>query len=344
MSIYDFRDKPAYKTIDVKEDYCQNKSILAWWSELHDDLINILIQKYQWNWFWEISDEVIKTTPNEIIENWKSSDPLCSAYAFYNVLMYFAISRANSKGYHKSIRDPEWRNCAMCKNQFVENSLPQPIIKRLGIENLDICSPCFSLRTFMGYEDNGMAKSKIIEYLQNLTEAVGRVPPQNFGCGVNDFLDLDTEERVKILRILGNRPTLRRVKKVFGTWLNALIQAGILENATRKTSRGTQCIAKDGHLCLSLGEKTIDDFLFVNGIAHEKEVYYPEKIYRTDYCVGNIFIEYFGLHGNSEYDKKSVKKKSICKKHGIPLIEIYPKDLLSQKRLKNKLKILLKDK
>ena len=144
------------------------------------------------------------------------------------------------------------------------------------------------------------------------------------------------------MKLNSGKPTVRRVKAVFGSWLNVLIEAGILENGTRPTARGIQSIAKDGHVCLSLGEKTIDDFLFHNGIIHDKEPRYPEGNYRGDFKVGNTIIEYFGLTGDPEYDAKSKEKIRICKKHEITLIAIYPQDLVSQKRLENKLLALVR--
>jgi hypothetical protein len=124
---------------------------------------------------------------------------------------------------------------------------------------------------------------------------------------------------------------------MFGSWLKALVEAGILEDGTRRTGRGTQCLAKDGHLCLSLGEKTIDDFLHSYGIAHEKEPHYPEGNFRADFLVDGVFIEYFGLKGDSDYDAKTRLKQRICKKHGIRLISIYPSDIVSLKKLSKKL-------
>jgi len=128
---------------------------------------------------------------------------------------------------------------------------------------------------------------------------------------------------------------------VFGSWLNALIQAEILEDGTRRTSRGTQTLARDGHVCLSLGEKTIDDYLYERNVAHEKEPHYPEGNYRADFQIGDTFVEYFGLKGNPEYDQKTKLKQDLCKKHGIQLISIYPADLVSLKSLDKKLAPIL---
>ncbi len=110
-----------------------------------------------------------------------------------------------------------------------------------------------------------------------------------------------------------------------------------MEDGTRRTSRGVQCLANDGHVCFSLGEKTIDDLLYYNGIPHEKEPAYPEGNFRADFAVGGRFIEYFGLAGDPEYDAKTKLKQEICERYGITLVSIYPSDLAATKRLEQKL-------
>jgi hypothetical protein len=210
-----------------------------------------------------------------------------------------------------------------------------PFVERLGINHLDFCSPCLSDALFQG--SDSLSKDQILSFLQDLSGLLQRVPTQNFGEGVEDLHSLDFQERLALLRVLQQKPTIGRVKELFGSWLKALIEAGILEDGTRRTSRGTQCLAKDGHACLSLGEKTIDDFLYYHAIPHEKEPRYPEGNFRGDFLVDSVFVEYFGLRGDPDYDAKTRRKQRICKEHGIKLISVYPDDLVSADRLKRKL-------
>jgi hypothetical protein len=102
-------------------------------------------------------------------------------------------------------------------------------------------------------------------------------------------------------------------------------------------TRGTQCLAKDGHVCLSLAEKTIDDLLSTLGIPHEKEAPYPEGRFRCDFLAGQTYIEYFGLRGNPEYDIKIDQKIALCNRLGLKLLAIYPEDLLQRTTLEKKL-------
>jgi len=341
MSNYDYRDKPAYGLYKVEPQHAKNQFILNWWNSAHDELLATQISKWQWVWYWGITDEIVKMTPSVTIESWKKSDPLCSKYAWYNILMNFAVARAEQLGLTKAIRRPQKKICLLCNNSFIEDSLPMPLIERLGIERLGFCAPCLRDTVLQGTGSNSTSKQNILKYLQDLASVLGRVPHQSFGEGMADLLDLADDERLVFLKLLKEKPSVKHVKSMFGSWLNALIQAGVLEDGTRKTSRGIQSIAKDGHVCLSLGEKTIDDYLHSHGISHEKEPRYPEGNFRGDFKIGDIFIEYFGLKGNPEYDAKTKEKIRLCKKHNVTLIAIYPEDLVSQRKLENKLSSLI---
>lgn len=340
MSVYDHRDKPAYGNFKTELRYAKNPHILKWWNSTLDDVLATQISLWQWVWYWGIKDEIVKITAPETIEAWKGSDPRCSKYAWYNILMYFAAARAKQLGLTKSIRLPEKKICPLCNYSFIENSLPMPLIERLGIDRLDFCAPCLRDTVLPGSGNDLASEQDILKYLQDFANILERVPSPHFGEGKTDLSDLTNDERLTLLKLLKRKPLERRVKTVFGSWLNALIQAGVLEDGTRKTSRGIQSIAKDGHVCLSLGERTIDDYLHLRGIHHEKEPRYPEGNFRGDFKVGATFIEYFGLSGNLDYDAKTKEKIRLCKKHNIILIAIYPEDLISQRKLENKLSVL----
>src|SRR5690606_18442196 len=122
------------------------------------------------------------------------------------------------------------------------------------------------------------------------------------GEGSNDLLYLDTESRRRILLHLRTKPTKECVKKHFGSWFDALKAAELLDDGARRNSRGIQCRADDGHICHSMGEKTIDDLLYRMGIPHTREPRYPDSNFRGDFEVQGTFVEYFGLTGDADYD------------------------------------------
>lgn len=338
MSVYDNRDRPAYSQWSAPASDSKNRHILRWWTPSHDQVLAKQIQGEQWQWPWGITDALLAITPLEIIESWKATDPKCREYAWYNILMYFSISRADQLGLTKTIRQSEWKVCPMCEQRFREDSLPYPLVKMLGIDRLDFCSPCLSRAVFtQNAGNNSLSGTAIVTYLRDLASVVQRVPSQSFPGGKDDLRYLTTQERLAVLQVLNRKPSASRVKQLFGSWLKALVEAGVLEDGARRTSRGTHCLANDGHVCLSLGEKTIDDFLHSHGLSHEKEVAYPAGNFKADFATNGVFIEYFGLTGNVDYDKKTKHKQRLCKRLGITLISLYPADLASSKKLEDKL-------
>ena len=338
-------EQNRFYSCDAPLYYAENEYILKWWNRELDELIDTLIEKYQWGWHAEITDSIQKLISKDILEKYQNTDPLCKQYAWYNIIMNFAIARAKKLNYISKIRKPIIKNCKLCQQRFIESSLPFPMIKKLGIKNLDYCKDCLIDIIYQNSGKTNISKTDVISYIQELVSIIKIIPTQNYG-EKGELVYLNSEELYQVLKLMKEKkPNIEKAKSLFdNSWLKALIEAGVLENDTRKTSRGTQTIAKDGHVCLSLGEKTIDDFLYENHIKHDKEPHYPEGNYRADFLVNNIFIEYFGLHGNPEYDKKTKLKQRLCKKYNIILISIYPTDLLSIAKLSNKLKPILNSK
>lgn len=117
----------------------------------------------------------------------------------------------------------------------------------------------------------------------------------------------------------------------FGTWNNAIKAAGFDPNPVMFAKR---YIANDGHECDSFTEKIIDDWLFAKNISHQRSLPYPgNKLLSVDFVVGNKWIEFFGLAGElGDYDMLVQRKRRLCRRHNIKLIEIYPKDLFPAKK------------
>jgi hypothetical protein len=227
------RDKHEY---NFKGDphYCENLLILKWWSSVHDHLLSERISKEQWLWPLKITEKIVEITPVEIIDRWVEEDPICAQYAWYNVLMNFAVSRAEKLGLTTAIRKPEWKICPLCEQKFVEDSLPRTFVERLGINRLDFCAPCL-WETLEKSGDNTLSKEEIRDYLQKLSKTLKRAPTQAFGEGKDDFRDLNATERLAVMRLLKNKPTKERVKELFGSWRKALVDAGVLKDGTRRT-------------------------------------------------------------------------------------------------------------
>jgi hypothetical protein len=333
------RDRPAYGGAPMRSFIYPNFS--RWWTPRHDELMKRLIFKWHWHWYIALTEAAFSMTPpfeKETIALFHEDDKR-NPGTWYNNLTKFAQYRAASLGLTTQIRKPQWKTCPICAKTFVEDSLGYPLTKRLGMDHLDFCAPCLRKILYQGTGSSSSSREQVLQYLRDLTSVLQQIPHQAFGEIIGDFDDMDSNQRLAVLQVLQKKPSVRRVKELFGSWFQALIEAGVLEEDARRTSRGTQCVAKDGHMCFSLGEKTIDDILHVGGVAHEREPKYPEGNLRADFAVGSALIEYFGLQGDPDYDEKTEHKQEICKKHGVDLISIFPHDLVSVQKLQTKLGI-----
>jgi hypothetical protein len=348
---YDEDDVMFYR-ITGRPEYCQNPFILKWWTQAHDQIIITRIEKQLWYWYDDfesdpspsLQDQLIAITSPKTIETWKAEDPKCAEIGWRSNLWWFAVSRANENGLTQEIRAPLKKTCPLCSQSFIEVSVSASFVQWLGIDNIDFCNSCLGKALYAHSGNDNLSKEQVLLSLQELANILQRVPTEDyFRRGISRLAEICEylpEERVAILEALKRKPSVNRIKELFGSWFKALVEAGILEHSTRR-SRGTQCLARDGHVCFSLGEKTIDDLLRSLKIPHEKEPHYPEGNFRADFIVKGVFIEYFGLEGNADYDAKTKLKKEICHKHQIRLLSISPKDLLNSNKLKTMLLTIL---
>jgi len=114
------------------------------------------------------------------------------------------------------------------------------------------------------------------------------------------------------------KDTVEALLKLFRSRKRVQIQ----DNSTPFTS-------KDGHRVRSLGEKTIDDWLWARGVRHAYEYPIPGGKY-CDFFLpddqGGTYIEYWGLN-DEKYLKDKAFKKRIYKKHGLKLVSIESGDI-----------------
>lgn len=164
------------------------------------------------------------------------------------------------------------------------------------------------------------------------------------------------EELLNIIRNTAQKlkrvPARRELKKIndactksFGSWNNAVIAAGLKPNRShsQRMYKRTNTVALDGHLCDSISEALVDNWLTKNNISHERNVPYPKTNHKADWAISarnqKIFVEYFGLANDSpRYDRSIIKKKRICQKNNLTLIPIYPHDLYPKNLFNQKLK------
>jgi len=131
----------------------------------------------------------------------------------------------------------------------------------------------------------------------------------------------------------------KRARYGFGTWNNAIREAGFKPNPVMFSRIHT---AIDGHRCDSFAEKIIDDWLHSNLIYHQVNIPYPGRTRLTcDFVIGDTWIEFFGLNGQvRKYDKLVLEKLKIAKRANLNLVKLYPEHLFPVNLLDDKLDYL----
>jgi hypothetical protein len=307
--------------LDPPGDYARNEHILSWWVSEYDVILSELILEYGHGWHQCIIPELEERLPAMEVAAWRAKDPLCEQYAYYNVLAYFAVARAKTTGLEDALPADRTVKCAVCGEKFLTSSLKAGVWRDLGT---DFCGVCLA-RAFWLDGDPLATRESMLDYIEALYATWERVPPQEVSS--RDIFGTSFEQRRELVKILIGRPTTASVRETFGSWFEALVAAGALDGASQRMARGTRCLANDGHVCLSIGEKTIDDLMYAAGIEHTKEPPYPVGRMRADFRVGEALVEYFGLAGNADYDAKIELKRAMSRERGFSLIEVYPADL-----------------
>lgn len=91
---------------------------------------------------------------------------------------------------------------------------------------------------------------------------------------------------------------------------------------------------RDGHYVRSRGEVLIDNFLYSTRVPHayELELHLAEnKVMTPDFCCltakGNVYIEFWGLEGQPDYDSCTEYKKKLYDEFELDRIDVYPDNL-----------------
>ena len=117
-------------------------------------------------------------------------------------------------------------------------------------------------------------------------------------------------------------------------WTRLLARAGLLGEGLRM-ARGTVMEAADGHLCLSMQEKAVDDFFHQHGVRHDREPLYPYDAElnplsrrRADWLLADgTLVEMWGMLGDPAYAAKMRDKERLAARCGINLVGLTLPDI-----------------
>jgi hypothetical protein len=225
------------------------------------------------------------------------------------------------------------QTCPICRRKFVwlrkavRYTFEVPF---LPARHIEICPRCVEAAIF-GDRRAGQSH-RHLETFKRIADLLGAVPDKT-GFVYDQAGTL--EIAIEVTKLMHLIPSFQTLAKQYGSWFKLLVASGVLPEGTRPTRYGVMVIARDGHECLSLAEKTIDDLLFDHRIPHEKEPRYPGADYRADWKLlaggTEVFIELFGLDGQPNYAKRKREKLAYAERAGMTVVALERKDLVNLK-------------
>lgn len=218
------------------------------------------------------------------------------------------------------------RKCALCGQGFRVVDLPYWIYFGSNARQ-DCCFQCGIVAS--------PSKKELPTLIRSFVDQCGFVPSSNATPRTYSFTSRLAPDRWNdAMRAYGKMGGIDHVKQVCDSWFTGLASSGALPGGVQATARGIRCLATDGHVCNSLEEQEIDNWLSAHGIAHTKEpMYPPHNVFnpkgkrRADWQVEGTLIEFFGLVGDPRYDAKRDDKVALASALGLDLLAVYPADL-----------------
>lgn len=266
-----------------------------------------------------------------LIGKTKSVIPLCNSCGFW-LSEFTDLTTINEipsafKDWFTNLKKRQ--KCVICSKRFtwlkksIQYTFEIPFIPG---KHIQICPECVQKAILENNLQDDLTTN--LERFKLIADSIGSIPEKS-GFIYNQIDNLETA--INLTKQMHKMPTFGELSKSCGSWFKLLIASGILPEGTRKMKYGTMVLAKDGHECLSIAEKVIDDLLYANDIPHEREPHYPDSNYRADWLIKqngfNILIEFFGLYGESNYNKRMKEKLEYASTKGIKVISFLPKDL-----------------
>ena len=302
----------------------QQRLFNVFWVPLCEDICNRLIDLHEYMWCWHVPREFGALIPE--VENGIKNNSILVGTGMEQVLMYGAYRNMRVK---RTWPSPQPIVCSICSRTFPPESLSPWMLRYFGPRRY--CPEC-CCRAFNGNSSKDLINAK--GALQGFANTAGMVPMQNFRREIN-IGAISEQDRDLIVAWMILVPEASVCKEIFnGPWLKVLQDSGLADDL-RRAGMGYQCMAKDGHFCRSLGERSIDDYLFNNGISHKIEPTWPKHAklnptgrLRADWLLSDgTYVEYAGMMSNADYASNMQKKIALARELDINLIVIVPEDL-----------------
>jgi hypothetical protein len=223
------------------------------------------------------------------------------------------------------LRECGKKPCIFCEYEFDRNWMIGGYF--VGTLGHQICFGCKRMKHPKGEELN--------QCIRDFIDWLGYIP--NSGLEIQTMgmqRAISPEKFPELCRRWMQMGGTHHVRNEYGTWFHGVSYSGLLPDGVQIGKRGIKCLAQDGHVCRSLSEQRIDNWLSNNGLEHECEPHYPHDevlnpmgLLKADWKVGDTYIEYFGMSNDASYAQRMVRKQNLANKHSMKLLELHPGNL-----------------
>lgn len=239
----------------------------------------------------------------------------------------------------------EKRACVYCKLDFLPTGWT---VFELQV-GYDICPLCCHLATDWSQTELWLAKDAAVRMHEldvglriglNVREslpAASKAPQWDSLEALKQakVYNKPAQESRELFLAVAVKPKLNQVRFDFESW-DAWLYQLMPEFRQMYPQKQNTLVAQDGHICFSKGELEICNFLSSQDIIHSREPAYVElathyhalvRHFVGDFRVQDVIIEYAGMSGNADYDKRLATKVATAKHIGIEVLVILPEDL-----------------
>ena len=236
---------------------------------------NVYYADYLEFFYPKISLTIHKLMKDPLFKDWAITAKYFSEFGFVNFL----------KKYWKCDHFEE-RSCNLCGKEFY----PQAHYEWPGVSRPEYCGYCLQLAFHSGfgtfeyenpglnYQNFNLTKEEVLANfkfgMRGFVEYTGFIPTARFtaknlrNISLVDMVSNIADEYLMWWSVLP-RPFF--ITQYFESWAHLLDYSDLLSGTKSKGRGGYRSIASDGHLCLSISEREICEYLSRNNIVHEKE-------------------------------------------------------------------------
>ena len=234
------------------------------WTSEGDEIADRLADRYAFGWPYLIARSLVTSAPDTCSalkgfatrEDRPNFDLRGNPEAMFDHIATWGSFHAVRK--RRTWPEPSTVICPICGREFWNGYIVYWMYRRYGPARY--CNDC----CFSALEGHSrdVSKEEVIKALTDLAAAFEAIPSASFAfCALPP--DVPNEKRDQWMRALAVMPAAYRIKEILGCedWLSVLKTAGLVTDGWRMKRGGVMCHAADGHLCRSLLERTIDDWL-----------------------------------------------------------------------------------